>query len=93
MIGDGPEWSNLVRFAFGLGVGERVTFSGKLSHDAPLAIVRSAWVVCVSSLWEEPFGMIAAEAQMHGVAVIASRCGGLADRHVGPPSLALVFAN
>jgi glycosyltransferase involved in cell wall biosynthesis len=42
-------------------------------------MVRSAWVACVPSLWEEPFGMIAAEAQMHGVAVIASRCGGLAE--------------
>jgi glycosyltransferase involved in cell wall biosynthesis len=79
VIGDGPERSNLVRLAFGLGVGERVSFTGKLSPEATLAIVRSAWVVCVPSLWEEPFGMIAAEAQMHGVAVIASRCGGLAE--------------
>lgn len=79
VIGDGPEWSNLVRLALGLGVGERVTFTGKLSPEATLAMVRSAWVVCVPSLWEEPFGMIATEAQMHGVAVIASRCGGLVE--------------
>ena len=79
VIGDGPERSNLVRLAYGLGVGERVTFTGKLSPRATLTMVRSAWVVCVPSLWEEPFGMIAAEAQMHGVAVIASRCGGLAE--------------
>ena len=79
VIGEGPERSNLVRLAFCLGVGERVSFTGKLSPEATLAIVRSAWVVCVPSRWEEPFGMIAAEAQMHGVAVIASRCGGLAE--------------
>jgi glycosyltransferase involved in cell wall biosynthesis len=79
VIGDGPERCNLVRLADDLGVGERVTFTGKLSPEATLAMVRSAWVACVPSLWEEPFGMIAAEAQMHGVAVIASRCGGLAE--------------
>ena len=79
VIGEGPERSDLARLAIGLGVGERVTFTGKLSPEATLAMVRSGWVVCVPSLWEEPFGMIAAEAQMHGVAVIASRCGGLAE--------------
>ena len=79
VIGDGPERANLQRLAHGLGVGERVTFTGKLSPEETLASFRSAWVVCVPSLWEEPFGMIAAEAQMHGVAVVASRCGGLAE--------------
>jgi len=79
VIGDGPERRNLTRLAHGLGVGERVTFTGKLSPEATLASLRSAWVVCVPSLWEEPFGMIAAEAQMYGVAVVASRCGGLAE--------------
>ncbi len=79
VIGDGPERANLTRLAHDLGIGERVTFTGKLAPDATLATVRSAWVVCVPSLWEEPFGMIAAEAQMHAVAVVASRCGGLAE--------------
>ncbi len=55
-----------------------MTFTGKLSPEETLASFRSAWV-CVPSLWEEPFGMIAAEVQMHGVAVVASRCGGLAE--------------
>ena len=79
VAGDGPERNNLVGLALRLGIAERVIFTGKLSPEATLAMVRSAWVVCVPSLWEEPFGMIAAEAQMHGVAVIASRCGGLAE--------------
>ncbi len=79
VIGEGPERSNLLGLAADLGVGDRLNFTGKLSPEATLAVVRSAWVVCVPSLWEEPFGMIAAEAQMHGVAVIASRCGGLSE--------------
>jgi glycosyltransferase involved in cell wall biosynthesis len=79
VIGDGPERANLTRLAHVLGVGERVTFTGKRSPEATMAMIRSAWLVCVPSVWEEPFGMIAAEAQMHGVAVVASRCGGLAE--------------
>jgi glycosyltransferase involved in cell wall biosynthesis len=79
VIGDGPERARLTRLAHDLGVGEQVTFTGKLSSEATLASLRSAWLVCVPSVWEEPFGMIAAEAQMQGVAVVASRCGGLAE--------------
>jgi glycosyltransferase involved in cell wall biosynthesis len=79
VIGEGPERNNLLGLAADLGVGDRLSFTGKLSPEATLAVVRSAWVVCIPSLWEEPFGMIAAEAQMHGVAVIASRCGGLSE--------------
>ncbi|MFO0030982.1 MAG: glycosyltransferase family 4 protein [Cyanobacteriota bacterium] len=79
VIGDGPERVRLTRLAHDMGVGERVIFTGKLSSEATLALLRSAWLVCVPSVWEEPFGMIAAEAQMHGVAVVASRCGGLAE--------------
>jgi glycosyltransferase involved in cell wall biosynthesis len=79
IAGDGPESGPLGRLAQTLGVGERVEFPGHLSHDVLLAAVRSAWVTCVPSVWEEPFGMIAAEAQMHGVAVVASRTGGLVE--------------
>lgn len=79
VVGDGPERPNLMRLARALGVAERVTFTGKLTPEATLAMVRTAWAVCVPSVWEEPFGMIAAEAQMQGVAVVASRCGGLAE--------------
>lgn len=79
VIGDGPERAHLICLAQRLGVGERVSFTGKLSPEATLAILRRARAVCVPSLWEEPFGMVAAEAQMHGVAVVASRCGGLAE--------------
>jgi glycosyltransferase involved in cell wall biosynthesis len=73
VAGDGPERRTLERLAGTLAIRDRVEFMGHLSRDATLAAIRSAWVACVPSLWEEPFGMIAAEAQMHGVAVLASR--------------------
>lgn len=79
VAGDGPERATLGRLAQALGVGDRIDFLGHLAHDTVLAAVRSAWVACVPSVWEEPFGMIAAEAQMHGVAVVASHTGGLAE--------------
>ena len=39
----------------------------------------SAWVQIVPSLWEEPFGLVAAEAMMRGTAVIATSVGGLTE--------------
>jgi glycosyltransferase involved in cell wall biosynthesis len=36
-------------------------------------------VQAVPSRWEEPFGIVAAEAMMRGTAVVASNAGGLAE--------------
>ncbi len=79
VVGDGTELQPLQRLAVDSGIGDRVEFCGRLPHPESVKLVRSAWVSCVPSLWEEPFGMIAAESQVHGVAVIASRTGGLAE--------------
>ena len=40
---------------------------------------RGARVIVVPSLWAETFGLVAAEAMSHGVPVVASRLGALAD--------------
>lgn len=79
IVGDGPGRASLERLAAEVGLASRVEFRGHLDHPDALAEIRRSWTVCVPSLWEEPFGMIAAEAQMHGVAVIASRVGGLCE--------------
>ena len=79
VAGDGPSRDGLASLATDLGLAGRVEFRGRLAHADTLAAIRQAWCVCVPSLWQEPFGMIAAEAQMHGVAVVASRAGGLAE--------------
>lgn len=42
-------------------------------------IFREAWVVAVPSIWEEPFGQVAIEAMMNGVAVVASNSGGRSE--------------
>lgn len=79
IVGGGPEEGSLHRLAATLGVADKVSFPGYLSHADTLIRMRVAWVTCVPSMWAEPFGMAAAEAQMQGVPVVASRTGGLAE--------------
>lgn len=79
VVGAGPERGRLEQEAVDLGLAAHVVFTGALSHGETIREMRSAWAVCVPSLWEEPFGMVAIEAQMNGVAVIASDGGGLRE--------------
>lgn len=79
ILGDGPARSSLERLVADLGICSKVKFYGSLSHIETIQLIRTSWCVCVPSLWNEPFGMIAAEAQMQGVPVVASSVGGLAE--------------
>lgn len=53
-----------------------VSFVG---HVEPAVFYRQVDVVVVPSLWHEPFGRVVIEAFAHGIPVIASRRGGLAE--------------
>ena len=59
--------------------GEGVTVVVNADHDQ----VMGAWAHCtlgvVPSIWEEPWGQVAAEAATVGKAVVASRVGGLQE--------------
>lgn len=79
VIGDGPARADLEQRVAQLNLRQHVIFAGLRSHTETMEAIRAAWVVCVPSLWMEPFGMIAVEAQMQGVAVVASRIGGLSE--------------
>jgi glycosyltransferase involved in cell wall biosynthesis len=79
IVGDGPAGARLRELAGELGIRKQVDFKGRLSNDETQSLMRQGWAVCVPSLWDEPFGMVAAEAQMNGVPVIASNCGGLPE--------------
>lgn len=52
---------------------------GQLPSQAMEAFWRGARLALVPSLWQEPFGLTAAEAQALGLPVVAFRNGGLAD--------------
>jgi glycosyltransferase involved in cell wall biosynthesis len=79
VAGDGPDRPGLVRLAEGLGILRSVDFVGHLDQEALERMLAPAWVQAVPSIWEEPFGLVAAEAMMRGTAVVATRPGGLTE--------------
>ncbi len=80
VVGDGPERARLEALARELGVNDAVDFLGHLDPPAMEAALEPAWVQAVPSRWEEPFGLVAAEAMMRGTAVVASCAGGLTEQ-------------
>lgn len=79
IAGQGPERARLESLARQLRIEDRVTFLGWLD---PLEIeeeLSSAWTLVAPSLWAEPLGLVALEAIVRGVPVIASSVGGFAE--------------
>ena len=79
IVGDGPERVRLERLAVDLGLGRAVRMFGHVDRDRVETELEAAWVQVVPSRYEEPFGLVAAEAMMRGTALIASRAGGLTE--------------
>jgi glycosyltransferase involved in cell wall biosynthesis len=80
IAGDGPERPGLETLAAALGIGHAVEFLGHLPRDDAERALARAWAQAVPSRWEEPFGLVAAEAMMRGTAVIATGPSGLAEQ-------------
>lgn len=73
-----PEAQRLKQLAKDLGVGDRVTFRGRIERQNVPALMRSAdAVVCYP--WYEPFGIVPLEAMACGVPVVVAQVGGLVD--------------
>jgi glycosyltransferase involved in cell wall biosynthesis len=79
VAGDGPERPALERLASDLGIGRAVRFLGHVGRREVEQRLERAWAHVVPGRWEEPFGMVMAEAMMRGTAVIASAAGGPAE--------------
>lgn len=75
LAGDGPIRSELEQLAIDLGIADQVRFPGLISPDDVPALLQEADVMVISSHYET-FGVVAAEALMAGLPVIATRCGG-----------------
>ena len=41
--------------------------------------MKSGSIIIIPSLWQEPFGLVAAEAMSNGIAIIASNSGGIPE--------------
>ncbi len=80
IAGDGPDRPRLEQRIIAAGLQENVLLMGHVSQEAMEAAFCEAWVQVAPSLWEEPFGIVAAEAMMRGCAVIAANSGGLAEQ-------------
>ena len=79
IAGAGTEKNNLLALVSELELGDRITFLGHLSREQMEQVFKESWVQVVPSQWQEPFGIVAAEAMMRGKAVIASNLGGLSE--------------
>lgn len=79
LAGQGPERPKLERLADTLGVGSRAEFLGWRSPRDLEPLLAEAWASVVPSLWAEPQGLVALEAMVRRVPVIASSAGGLGE--------------
>jgi glycosyltransferase involved in cell wall biosynthesis len=79
IVGDGPERQALERLTDELDLRARVQLLGSVAHDQMIRVAAPAWVQVVPSRWDEPFGIVAAEAMMQGRAAIVTGTGGLAE--------------
>jgi glycosyltransferase involved in cell wall biosynthesis len=79
VVGDGPQRAELERLATALDVGDAVTFTGWLEPALVERHLVDAWALVAPSLWAEPFGLVALEAIVRGVPVVASATGGFGE--------------
>lgn len=78
LAGTGSYAPVLGELARQLGVQHRVVWPGRLGTSELAALFAAADTVVVPSRYE-PFGLVAAEAQATGAAVVVTRTGGLAE--------------
>jgi glycosyltransferase involved in cell wall biosynthesis len=100
IAGDGPMRADLERQVEAAGLSARVRWLGHLSREALEREIADAWVQVAPSLWDEPFGLVAAEAMMRGTAAVVSATGGLGEQVVDgktgfhvPPGDVVALAN
>lgn len=79
IVGDGPERDRIRSLIASLGLYETVEMTPSLPPEELEKRCQRAWIHVMPSRWEEPFGLVAAQAMMRGTAVVASATGGPAD--------------
>ena len=85
IVGTGNMEGELKALAARLGIGGRVRFNG--FQEDPQAWMRRAACVVVPSFWQEPYGLVAAEAVALGRPVVAFAIGGLPEACHGKATL------
>ena len=85
IVGTGNMEPKLKALAAQLGIAGRVRFNGFQSN--PQDWMRAAKCVVVPSFWQEPYGLVAAEAVALGKKVVAFAIGGLPEACQGKATL------
>jgi glycosyltransferase involved in cell wall biosynthesis len=78
IVGDGPEKESLVNRTHELGIQKNIVFTGYLSENDKIAVLRSSDLFVFPSLMEG-FGMAPAEAMACGIPTIVSDRGSLPE--------------
>jgi glycosyltransferase involved in cell wall biosynthesis len=78
IAGNGELKADLEHQAIRLGLGERVRFLGRVSHQEIYRLLNQATMMLIPSRYE-PFGLVALEAAQMARPVVASRVDGLAE--------------
>jgi glycosyltransferase involved in cell wall biosynthesis len=92
IVGRGSQRAMLELLAASLGCSDAVAFRGWVAPAELDAEMADAWAVVIPSLWAEPLGLVALEAIVRGVPVIASADGGLGET-VADGVTGLLFPN
>lgn len=79
IAGAGNETSHLQHFARELAIDHSIDWLGWLDRETNRIMAAQCQLIVVPSLWQEPFGLVAAEASLASRPVVASRVGGLID--------------
>ena len=79
LAGRGPERGRLEALARELSIDRRVTFLGWLEPAGVERELATAWVLAAPSIWAEPLGLVALEAMVRRVPVVASAIGGFSE--------------
>ena len=85
IVGTGNMEAKLKAIAGQLGIADRVRFNG--FQNNPQDWMRAAKCVVVPSFWQEPYGLVAAEAVALGRPVVAFAVGGLPEACGGKATL------
>ena len=78
IVGEGWLRDYLQSLAHSTGHGWRIIFTGFIPDNEMIALMKSADVLVVPSIYE-PFGIVALEGMAAGVPVVASQVGGLSE--------------
>ena len=77
-IDNDGSYSNKIRKKFEK-IGVQANFYGFKNKNFVEEKMKSGSIIIIPSLWQEPFGLVAAEAMSNGIAIIASNSGGIPE--------------